>query len=346
MTEKSHRIYIFDDENFLVLDPEESVGYSVPDKPHFFTWVSAYKCQKCGQIMILSGDAELVGTDEREMGKEYFYHDENYLDCPQCKQKIAIEIGFSEYATGWFCEEDNSGIDEIGIDGLEWLAEEYFNSIKALREKEALEGVGSRLTHQLKELVEIVEKKRMYVLIVEGKDDRAIWEQFLLKEGIPLDLVDIPVYGEGGLNEAVKLATVFRLKRLKMVPHKLMLDSDNDIKSTIEKLEKNGIEKSDYHILKEKEIESYIIDEDAIARVVSVNVEEIRAFNEKLKGAIGKERLEKIVAHFTGHPPNSQAKGLIARALQKIPQEIMSILEEIRASLMKEEASQFFAEDY
>lgn len=344
MTKKSHEIYIFDDELFFALDPEESIGCSISERPEYFTWISAYKCQSCGRIMILSGDAALVETEEREMGLEYFYHGDDTLDCPQCKKEIMVEIEFSEYAMGWICDESNSGVDGITIDGLDGLAEKYFNSEKALREKEALEGVKSMLRDRLEELVELVEKKRMYVLIVEGKDDRAIWEQFILKKGIPLDCIDIPVYGEGGMNEAVKLASLFRGKKLRMVPHKVILDSDSDIKSATKKLQEKGIDKSDYYILKEKEIESYLIDTEAIARVLTVEIGELIAFNKKLSGAIGKERLEKIVKHFTGRPPDSQLKGLVARALKEIPEEIMNILEEIRSSLIKEGVSLPFLE--
>jgi len=346
MTKKSHEVYIFDNEHFLALDLKESIGYGISEPPEFFTWVSAYKCQKCGQIIILSGDAGLDEKEEREMGFEYFYHGEDMLDCPQCHKEITVEVDFSEYAMGWICDESNSGVDGIAIDGLDWLARQYFNSERALREKEELEGTASMLTHQLTQLVELIKEKSMYVLMVEGKDDRAVWEQFLLRGNIPLDCVDIPVYGEGGLDEAVKMAAMFRGKKLKNIPHKLILDSDNDIKSATEKLEKKGIDKRDYCILKEKEIESYLLDEEAIARVLTVEIDELRAFNKGLKGGMGKERFEKIIAHFTGRPPDSPVKGLITRALGKIPEEIMSILEEIRSSLKKEDVSRFFPEDY
>jgi hypothetical protein len=334
----SHEIYVFDNSHFFALNLEESIGYGISDLPELFKWISAYKCEKCGHIMALSGEAELVEREEREMGPHDFYHDENTLECPQCKNAMNIEIEFDHYAMGWSCSEDLSGVEGVIIDGLEWLAEGYYKSERTLREKEELEGTASLLTSRLNDLLEKARQNRMYVLIVEGEDDRAIWEQFLLKEGVSLELIDIPLYEDGGMGEAIKKASMFRGKKLRLIPHKLIIDSDNDVKSAVERLEEKKIEQKNYCILKEKEIESYLLDEEAIARVLSVDVQLVRNFNADLKGAAGKERLDKIFINFTTRKPNAQAKALVARAIET-PEEIMSVVREIRNSLAMPEDS-------
>lgn len=330
---ESYEIYIFGAGHFFALDSEESVGYCIEDMPEFLSYISAFECQKCEQIIAYSGEAELVETDEREMGKEYFYHEENLFECPKCKQELTIEVDFNEYAGSWFFEDDNEGADGVKVDGLEWLAEEHFRSEMLRGEKEKLEGVASMLTSRVKDLIKQTNERRMYVLIVEGKDDRAVWDQFLLKEGVPLEDVDISVYGDGGASEAIRLASLFRGKKLRLIPHKLVIDSDGKMDAILDGLKKKQIDKKRYHVLEEKEIESYILDEEAIGQIISVEPDKVKRFNDCLKGAAGKERLERIFAEFTKSKPDDLVKGLVARAMKVTPKEIFSIIKEIRDSL-------------
>lgn len=334
---ESYNIFVYGDGDFFAVDSEESVGHFMENMPEFISYISAFKCQKCGQIIAYSGEAELVETEEREMGKEHFYHEENSLECPKCKQELTIEVDFDEYAGSWFFEDESKGVEGVKVDGLEWLAEEHFKTETLRGEKEALQGVTSMLTSRVNDLIKQAKERRMYVLIVEGKDDRAVWEQFLLKEGVPIDDVDISVYGDGGASEAIRLASLFRGKKMRFIPHKLVIDSDGKMETILDGLKKKQIDDKRYHVLEEKEIESYLLDEQAIGQIISVEPERVKGFNDRLKGAAGKERLEKIFFEFTKTKPNDIVKGMIARAMKATPKEISSIIKEIQDSLKTDE---------
>jgi hypothetical protein len=297
--------------------------------PESLSYITAFRCQKCGHVIAYFGEAELTETHERQMGDEHFYDEENWFTCSERKETLKIYVQFIEYATGWFFNDDHKGVEGISVDGLEWLVEEYFKSKMWRTEKEKLEGVASRLTSRIDDLIKEANEKRVYVLIVEGKEDLVVWEQFLLKEGVSLQDVDISIYGDGGASQAINLATFFRGRKMRLIPHKLVIDSDGKTQDILEGLKKKQIDKEYYHVLERKEIESYLLDEEAIGQIISVEPKKVKEFNDSLKGAQGKEKLDKIFVEFTKRKPDDGAKGLIARAMKQTPEEILSIIREI-----------------
>jgi hypothetical protein len=344
-TNKLHEFFFFENNHFFSVCPDESIGYGIAEMPDFLTWVSAYKCKNCGNVVIFEGSAELVETEPREMGSEYFFHAEDYRQCSNCQQGILVRFDLTYYGLSWILEDESKGVEGIGIEGLDWLAKQYWKSESVALEKEMLVKTESRLRHHLERLVEQVEELRTYVLIVEGKDDRAVWEQLLQREGVPVERVEVHIYGDGGVDEAIKLLSVFRGKKLRLIPHKLILDSDNNAKVVEEKLRDRQVGKESCYILKEKEIESYLLDEEAIARILSVDIEHVKSYSEQLRGS-GKEKLDNIILKFTGHKPSAEMKGLIARALKQVPSEFVSVIEEICEALSPPEGATDDSDDY
>lgn len=319
----------------LSLNEKESAGLVFFEKPEYIDWISACRCKGCGQIITLFGAVEFDHTEKREMGPQYFYYDQNYSNCPNCGQDIDTDLMLTEYAYCWDYELDLSGAESILVEGLKSLAERQAKLESRTLETETLEKRMARLKDRIKQLKKQSESKNMYVLIVEGKDDQVVWEQFLLQENTPIHSIEILKYGDGGLDEAIKAAVMFRGRKLKMIPHKLIIDSDNNLEIAKKKLEKRGISESDFHILQKKEIDAYLLDQEAISQVLSINAEELEEFCGQLKGVKGKETLEAIGNHFIGRPLDSQSKGLIARAMKNTPEEIHSIISEIRAKVQE-----------
>lgn len=142
-----------------------------------------------------------------------------------------------------------------------------------------------------------VQKHKMFVLIVEGKDDQAVWRQFLIKEYIPLTDVEIVGLGQGGIDEAIKLAVVFRGAKLQNVPNLHIIDSDNALEKTTE-LKAKGIQ--NYVVLGEKEIDSYLLDYEALAKILSVSVKDVQDYGESLKNR-GRKNLRIYIGILWGN---------------------------------------------
>lgn len=340
-SKKLPEIYFIAEGSCLALNEKESVGYVFDPKPEYFEWISACKCSRCNQIIILNGDVFYDHAEDREMGPEYWYFDTQYLNCPNCGQDIYVDLILTEYAYAWDCELELSGAEEIWIDGLKELAEMTAHLDRISLEKETLERETETLKEKIRRIRDHAEIGNIFILIVEGKDDRVVWEQFLKRESVPIDSIDILTYGGGGIDEAIKLASIFRGKVLKRIPHMLIIDSDNKIEGIKNKLKKYGIHEGNVHILREKEIDAYLLDEEAIARVLSIDTQKLKEFIERSKIAPGKELLDAIGKEFIGHPLDSQTKGLIARAVKKIPEEIHHIISEIKGALSSKEEYYF-----
>jgi hypothetical protein len=228
----------------------------------------------------------------------------------------------------------------VAIGGLEELVSEYWNRGNKCLETEKTADI---LRLRLDAFVKHTEKHKMFVLIVEGKDDQSVWQQFLMRESISRMEVEIVSFGDGGINEAIKLATVFKGPKLQNVPNILVIDSDNKLAEKIAKLKEKGIK--NYYVLKQKEVDSYLLDNRALAKILSVSVEEVQACADEIKSQ-GKEKLENIFKHFTGRTPISEIKGLIARALDDIPPEFLEIIGIIRTALNTRPDDSVYEEEY
>lgn len=330
-------IYLEHEDDFLKLPlhSSTSTGYPIMPLPSWFTWWAPFQCEKCGQITIIEGEIEAFQSLDRQMGTETLYgRTEDYI-CQKCENTITIDVTVSHYTYCWDCEVEVEGATPVFVDFLE----DYIKKLhKQKVEFKQLKSEKADLESRFKTLLEHVKKTGGYVLIVEGKDEKQIWSQFARRTGIDVSRLNIAMYGKGGLDEAIKLAKQFKGLVLKSIPHKLVIDSDNEKKEKIEKLRRNEINQSNYHILEKKEIESYLMDAQAISQVLSVSKSVIEK-DLKTFGMAGKEQLDALFKKHSGTKATSSVKGLIARAIRELPFEITEILREIeKKSTMIDEA--------
>ncbi len=214
--------------------------------------------------------------------------------------------------------------------------------------KRVIEGVKNRITDfldniildlehdSLKEELESLQKAKTkqkipnYILIVEGKDDVFVWRGLLWKKGIepgPSNIRIISGSQGGGFTEAI--SAIQAVKKLQLqCKIKLVVDSDNKKEAREKKLRDDNIGSSEYWILQEKEIESYLFDAQAIASVTSEKKDVVEAKMQACKRR-GKEQLEELFKILGLSKPDEQTKQFIARALPEIPVEIDTIINEI-----------------
>jgi len=65
--------------------------------------IAEIKCDKCGKTFSIDAadlDVDQTGADERQMGTEIFYAGEVDLQCPKCRNAIAVIYKASEYPVG------------------------------------------------------------------------------------------------------------------------------------------------------------------------------------------------------------------------------------------------------
>ena len=211
-----------------------------------------------------------------------------------------------------------------------------------------IEGVKNRITDflddiildlehgSLREELESLQKAKTkqeipnYILIVEGKDDVFVWRGLLQNKGIEPGPSNIRIMSGsqgGGFTEAISAFQAVKKLQLQC-KIKLVVDSDNKKEAREKKLRDDNIGSSEYWILQEKEIESYLFDAQAIASVTSEKKDVVEAKMQACKRR-GKEQLEELFKILGLSKPDEQTKQLIARALPEIPVEIDTIINEI-----------------
>jgi 5S rRNA maturation endonuclease (ribonuclease M5) len=173
------------------------------------------------------------------------------------------------------------------------------------------------------------------ILIVEGKDDKAILQQLLAKTKLDVTKIVLTTGAHaGGWEDAIR--TVEFLKRIRLeIPCFVVLDSNGDPKGKLSALTKLGVTEKNAHVLKKKEIESYIIDPQALSKVLNADSDEIARELAEIK-IKGKGKLETIFKKRGLPNPDDQVKGLIARALPSVPDEIMSLAKRIIETMSHE----------
>ena len=180
----------------------------------------------------------------------------------------------------------------------------------------------------------------LFLLIVEGRDDNKIWRQFLQKTGI--DFLTNKVYvvspgdsedKNGGWRKAIEMGIFIKKARIS-TPFIIVLDSDGK-SSRAEKekeLRQEGISTEKYHILDEKEIESYLLDPVGISGVTTKNVSEVEeAMSNSKRG--GKEKLDDVFTNLGLDKPPAETKALMVLHMADIPDEIVSIIDKIKTKI-------------
>jgi predicted ATPase len=181
----------------------------------------------------------------------------------------------------------------------------------------------------------------LVILLVEGRDDVKIWQQFLTREGtdiVSLPLKIVPGLKQGG-REGVVAAASFLNRLGPPLSFYAVLDKDGE-KSLVAKLREEGVPQENYHFLSRGEIEDYLLEPSAISALVNKKQAEV----EEVLGTIGghgKERLEAVLTKLGISKVSSEVKELIVLHLSQIPLEIHTIAKELtsRAAGIKHDES-------
>ncbi len=174
------------------------------------------------------------------------------------------------------------------------------------------------------------------LVIVEGRDDRLILKEFLRKDKInvprdKINIVNIP-QEKSGESRAIEFGETLKKTGIS-IPLLIILDSDGEAKreSKIKNMRQKGFKDEEYYILKEKEIESYLIDANAISRVTGRSLEEVNQAIEKMPGN-GKSKLQNIFKNLDSELGGGD-KEKIAANLSEIPKDIKEIIDKMKVSL-------------
>jgi predicted ATPase len=175
-------------------------------------------------------------------------------------------------------------------------------------------------------------KSPSYLLIVEGRDDVKIWGKFLEREQVDPIRVRVASSGEpaGGHAKALEIGKFIKRARIP-IPFRIIVDSDNKHQEKEEILKKGGFKPNEYHILSEKEIESYLVDDEAISNLTAKPVEEVKKAIKSTQGS-GKDKLKDIFLKLRFSEPNDCSKEYLAAQID-IPNEILSLIKEIKDCL-------------
>ena len=186
----------------------------------------------------------------------------------------------------------------------------------------------------------LLSKMPLFLLIVEGRDDNKIWRQFLQKTGIDLITNKVSVASpgnsedkNGGYKEAIKLGIFIQRLRIP-TPFMIVLDSDGESRRAEKEKELKQARFSieEYHILDEKEIESYLLDPVGISGVTTKNVNEVEeAMRNSKRG--GKEKLDDVFTYLGLSKPPAETKELLVVHMVNIPDEIVSIIDKIKTKI-------------
>ena len=176
-----------------------------------------------------------------------------------------------------------------------------------------------------------------FLLVLEGKDDKGVWKEFIDNDKYFLSK-NVKVVEKEGKDNAIKIAVLLKLLKdfgIHSLPFLLILDSDNKKEDKEKRLEKEGLEISEYYILDEKEIESYLLNSAIISKTIThKTIDEIEeAINTSNRG--GKEKLDNVFLKLGLSKPSAGTKELLVANMAEsdIPAEISSIIDKIKTKI-------------
>lgn len=197
--------------------------------------------------------------------------------------------------------------------------------------KQAMESLG---INEIR-LFEILGRKKQILLITEGRDDVKIMEA-LIKDDPELNASVIVARADGGgWEELIASGSQLRdsLKRFR-VPSVVFILLDNDGKRS---------EKSDFligkefdekisHIWIEKELESYLIEEEPLASISGKPIFTVKGIISKSKGN-GKEKLDWVLKKLGIGETKPSVIAANMFSAKKLPQEFKTVLDKLRKLL-------------
>jgi len=173
-----------------------------------------------------------------------------------------------------------------------------------------------------------------FVLVCEGKTDKAIWTALIGRGGVNTSRVKI-VEHDGGWQESIRVGMLLRILNdvgTICVPFVVLLDSDNKSGAKQAEAKRAGLSEDEYHVLAEKEIESYLLDADAIADALGLDQPAVKKAIAAKRGRGGKSRLDKTLSEFGVRATD---RGILAAIAERIPlnDELVNILNTIASEI-------------
>ena len=92
------------------------------------------------------------------------------------------------------------------------------------------------------------------------------------------------------------------------------------------------MDEGEFYVLEKKEIESYLLEPEALSEVLGIGMTEIKRLLDGTKGD-GKEKLNSIFQALGFPSPDEQMKALLARRLNSMPDELRVLMLRVQATL-------------
>lgn len=163
------------------------------------------------------------------------------------------------------------------------------------------------------------------ILIVEGRDDLMVWEVFSRKYQMETGFAIIQGGNDEGAIRQAKLFVLFRALGMMESLQLLILDSDGRREERIARLHNEGFGNHEFHVMREKELESYLLDSEAIAAVTNRRSDVVESAISQSNGT-GKQKIKNVFRHLDS-PLSSEVKRLIAEHMNSLPLEIDDVLQ-------------------
>lgn len=174
------------------------------------------------------------------------------------------------------------------------------------------------------------------ILVVEGGDDEAVWTEFVKKSGLFTDgQVKVMARPNGGFEGAIRLGWVLKMAEWFGLPpfgFFIVADGDGNKAKREQQLNQAGFDLSEYAVLAKKEIESYLLDAEAVAKAMGKPIADVKRAMRDAKGS-GKGKLKAVFNKLGLSQPNKQQKAAIARNMERLPEEIEAVLQKIKERL-------------
>ncbi len=318
---RSPSLFIVLKYDYVVIPAGEHVHQVIPEEfmePDYV--IVAGKCNRCGSCSLLFGeDVELYDVSDRQMGSERYYVADCWGHCGVCNVDLQIEAYYSVYAYEW----DNA----VNYNHHCELTE-IFGLNKLVRDIP-----GERPSEIDDDFEEWARRPTGFTILVEGPDDQYVISEFLRKilrkDPAEADLNVFTGPGGGGREKVVQAARwAAGISEKAGTPMRFLIVLDGDATQWASQLSDDI--KRRLFLLPRKEIESYLFDSKAISQQLNTPEEQVRQQIDSESNR-GKEGLERIISRL-GVRPTSQIKQLLARQMEKVPDDFVALFKVIESA--------------
>ncbi len=229
-------------------------------------------------------------------------------------------------------------VEAVGFTGLLVCTKDDSgaSAIHPLEGYESLHGFlqerGLMLHHFLRPGATGVRELPDYILVVEGPDDVSVWREFLRSAGLEPGGGKIIYVRNGGWSEAAKTASLLDLLGklgVASVPFLVVVEADDNPAEKKAYLESLDLTEDMFRILP-REMEAYLINEEAIQKVVFKPLSTVRNAIDAAKGRPSKGKLETILKSLGVRKINRSLKTSLAENLPRLPRPVSKVVAHLK----------------